>query len=95
MSAAVENLNTAAASPGIGRGGESGRSLPRSERYAARWQRQTGRQREADLIWGQCGATAVLCYDNSPSEADVKAGKFDSLAEQALDDHAAGRSREL
>ena len=28
-------------------------------------------------------------------EADVKAGKFDSLAEQALDDHAAGRSREL
>ena len=75
--------------------GESGRSLPRSERYAARWQRQTGRQREADLIWGQCGATAVLCYDNSPSEADVKAGKFDSLAEQALDDHAAGRSREL
>ena len=64
--------------------GESGRSLPRSEHYAARWQRQTGRQREADLIWGQCGATAVLCYDNSPSEADVKAGKFDSLAEQAL-----------
>ena len=28
-------------------------------------------------------------------EADVKAGKFDSLADQALDDHAAGRSREL
>ena len=28
-------------------------------------------------------------------EADVQAGKFDSLAEQALDDHAAGRSREL
>jgi hypothetical protein len=28
-------------------------------------------------------------------EADVKAGKFDSLAEQALNDHAAGRSREL
>ena len=28
-------------------------------------------------------------------EADVKAGKFDSLAEQALDDHAARRSTEL
>jgi hypothetical protein len=28
-------------------------------------------------------------------EADVKAGKFDSLAEQALDDHAADCSREL
>ena len=27
--------------------------------------------------------------------ADVKAGKFDSPAEQALNDHAAGRSREL
>jgi hypothetical protein len=32
---------------------------------------------------------------DSQFEADVKAGKFDSLAEQALDDHAAGRSREL
>ena len=28
-------------------------------------------------------------------EADVKAGKFDSLAEKALNDHAAGRSTEL
>jgi hypothetical protein len=28
-------------------------------------------------------------------EADAKAGKFDRLAEQALDDHAAGRSGEL
>ena len=28
-------------------------------------------------------------------ETDLKAGEFDSLAEQALDDHAAGRSREL
>lgn len=28
-------------------------------------------------------------------EADVKAGKLDSLAECALDDHAAGRSRKL
>jgi len=28
-------------------------------------------------------------------ETDVKAGKFDNLAEQALEDHAAGRSREL
>jgi len=28
-------------------------------------------------------------------EADVQSGKFDSLAEQALNDHSAGRSREL
>ncbi len=28
-------------------------------------------------------------------EADVKAGKLDSLAEKALNDHAAGRSSEL
>ena len=28
-------------------------------------------------------------------EAGVKAGRFDSLAEKALNDHAAGRSREL
>ena len=28
-------------------------------------------------------------------EAAVKEGKFDNLAEQALNDHAAGRSREL
>jgi len=28
-------------------------------------------------------------------EADVKAGKLDSLAEKALNDHAAGHSREL
>jgi len=28
-------------------------------------------------------------------EADVKSGKLDSLAEQALSDHAAGRSTEL
>ena len=28
-------------------------------------------------------------------DTDVRAGKFDSLADQALDDHAAGRSREL
>jgi len=28
-------------------------------------------------------------------EADVKAGKLDSLAEKALNDRAAGRSREL
>lgn len=28
-------------------------------------------------------------------ETDVNAGKLDSLAEQALNDHAAGRSREL
>lgn len=28
-------------------------------------------------------------------EADVTAGRLDSLAEKALNDHAAGRSREL
>jgi hypothetical protein len=28
-------------------------------------------------------------------EADVKAGKLDSLAQRALQDHAAGRSTEL
>ncbi len=28
-------------------------------------------------------------------EADVKAGKFDSLAEKALNDHSGGRSRDL
>jgi hypothetical protein len=28
-------------------------------------------------------------------EADVQAGKLDALAERALRDHAAGRSREL
>ena len=28
-------------------------------------------------------------------EADVTAGKLDSLAEKALNDHAAGRSQEL
>jgi hypothetical protein len=28
-------------------------------------------------------------------EADVEAGKLNSLAEKALDDHAAGRSNEL
>jgi hypothetical protein len=28
-------------------------------------------------------------------EADVKAGKLDGMAEQALSDHAAGRSSEL